>query len=547
MFAGSQHLAGRVLGGYRLERLLGTSAAGAIYQGRVVATPQVVVTINVGSMPTDAQARAQHQERFRREAQTLQRLRHPHIIPLLDVGEAEGFTYLVLPSLTSGTLADLLQRQHRLALTDVGGYLTRLASALDYAHSQWVVHRDLKPGSVLLDAQGQPYLSDFQMARFTTPTGPSQVVGTPASQAPELADAGQVGPAADIYSLGVMAYELVTGQAPFQAISSPEVLKQHAQEPSPPPRGLRPDLPAAAEAVILQALAQRPEERFQSAGAFAQAFALGLQGLWAPGVRRPAEEPAPVVTPHTVQAPPGPPTTPGRGAGVPPHLISVGAPRPGNLSPPQPPVEGSVPPVAPRPGAPPRRSRVGLIALVVALLLVVLAGGGAAVLGANHQGPLSGVFPSGSTPTRAVAATGTPQPSPTPSIILPAGTITEFPLPTPGSYPEGITTDPDGNLWFMEPQTNQIARVTPAGTITEFPLPTPNSGTNSITSGPDGNLWFTEHDGNKIGRMTPAGVITEFPLPTAQSYPWRITSGPDGNVWFTESRSNKIGRLTVGH
>src|ERR1700693_330612 len=127
--------------------------------------------------------------------------------------------------------------------------------------------------------------------------------------------------------------------------------------------------------------------------------------------------------------------------------------------------------------------------------------------------------------------------------ITTAGVITEFSIPTAGSFPTGIAAGPDGNLWFMESGASKIGRITTAGVITEFSLPTAGGGADSITEGPDGNLWFTDHFGNKIGRITTAGVITEFPIPSAGSQPYGITAGSDGNLWFTEI--DKIGRITT--
>jgi streptogramin lyase len=123
--------------------------------------------------------------------------------------------------------------------------------------------------------------------------------------------------------------------------------------------------------------------------------------------------------------------------------------------------------------------------------------------------------------------------------------ITEFPILTPGSQPEGIVTGPDGNLWFAEQAANQIGRMTPAGVVTEFPIPTAASWPETIAVGPDGNLWFTEQDGNQIGRITTAGVITEFPIPSNPGQPEGIGLGPDGNMWFTETLSNKIAKITT--
>lgn len=138
--------------------------------------------------------------------------------------------------------------------------------------------------------------------------------------------------------------------------------------------------------------------------------------------------------------------------------------------------------------------------------------------------------------------------------ITPDGDITEFAIPTSNGYPESITAGPDGNLWFTESGLavgdsviggNMVGRITPSGVITEFPIPTPASAPEWITSGPDGSLWFTEARGNNIGRITTGGVFTEFPVGTAGSDPFGITGGPDGNLWFTEHLGGKVGRITT--
>lgn len=126
-------------------------------------------------------------------------------------------------------------------------------------------------------------------------------------------------------------------------------------------------------------------------------------------------------------------------------------------------------------------------------------------------------------------------------------TITEFSIPTTGSWPMGITAGPDGNLWFTESSSDKIGKISLDGVITEFSIPRSvdyGISPRGITTGPDGNLWFTELNGNKIGRITPGGIITEFSIPTDNSAPYGITSGPDGNLWFTENYSGKIGRIT---
>lgn len=128
--------------------------------------------------------------------------------------------------------------------------------------------------------------------------------------------------------------------------------------------------------------------------------------------------------------------------------------------------------------------------------------------------------------------------------MTPSGTVTEYPIPTSSSVPQGITKRPDGNLWLTEYLGNKIGKITPSGAITEYSIPTGSAGPTAITTGPDSNLWFTEMDANKIGQITPTGAITEYSIPTTSSNPRVITTGPDGNLWFTEESGNKIGAMT---
>ena len=126
----------------------------------------------------------------------------------------------------------------------------------------------------------------------------------------------------------------------------------------------------------------------------------------------------------------------------------------------------------------------------------------------------------------------------------PAGQVSTYPIPTPGSYPFFIAAGPDGNLWFTENGTNQIGKITTAGTITEYAVPTSNSGPSGITGGPDGNVWFTENGANKIGKITTSGTVSEYAVTTLSSGPEGIATGPDGNLWFTEYSADRIGRIT---
>jgi serine/threonine-protein kinase len=240
--------------------------------------------------------------RFQRETQAAERLHHPHILPVLRYGDEANVAYMVLPFMSNGTLATRLANfPHGLPLDEASQDLAQLAEALDFAHAHGIVHRDIKPTNVLIDGQGQLVLADLGIARLLDPassdpaggqpitklTATGQVLGTPIYMAPEQLVSARVGPSADMYALGILLYELVTGEVPFQAPTPVGLALQHVQDPPPPPRTLRPDLPAPAEAAILKALSKAPEDRFTSAGALARAFAAGLHGEWSEGLAPP--------------------------------------------------------------------------------------------------------------------------------------------------------------------------------------------------------------------------------------------------------------------
>lgn len=126
-----------------------------------------------------------------------------------------------------------------------------------------------------------------------------------------------------------------------------------------------------------------------------------------------------------------------------------------------------------------------------------------------------------------------------------SASFTEYAVPTIFAGPYGITTGPDGALWFTEYESSKIGRVTTSGVITEYATPTPDSAPYDIRVGPDGALWFTEGQANNIGRITTSGVIQEYPIPTPDSFPESIVTGPDGALWFTEDTGNNIGRITT--
>jgi serine/threonine-protein kinase len=221
--------------------------------------------------------------RFERECRLAQGLRHPNIVEVLESGEAEGRLYLVMQLLRRGTVADALRKGNipPIAVTRLVGHI---AAGLQYAHDKGIVHRDVKPGNVLLDERGNARLSDFGIARLaeggTTVTRTGLHVGSPTYMAPEQWQGGNVDRRSDVYALGVMAFEMLAGHAPFRADTAPALMTLHVRGPIPTPRTTRPTLPAAVDGFFRQALAKRPEQRFPSTEALASALAaiLGQAG-----------------------------------------------------------------------------------------------------------------------------------------------------------------------------------------------------------------------------------------------------------------------------
>jgi serine/threonine protein kinase len=213
--------------------------------------------------------------RFRQEAKVIAKLQHPHILPVHDFGEAEGYTYIVMPFVQTGTLADLLTGQP-LPLLKIRSLISQVGDALDYAHAHGIVHRDVKPSNVLMDERGNCLLSDFGIAKivegtskFTTTGG---LVGTPAYMSPEQGLGQTLDGRSDIYSLGVILYEMATGRTPYNAETPVAIVIKHINDPLPLPSALNPALPEALERVILKSLAKRPEDRFATAADMVKAL-----------------------------------------------------------------------------------------------------------------------------------------------------------------------------------------------------------------------------------------------------------------------------------
>lgn len=226
------------------------------------------------------------EERFRREARLVASLRHAHIVRLYDFDVMDGRYFMVMEYLEGGTLKEQLrdhqQRQSRMALPAIADLLDAMASALDYAHERGAIHRDIKPANILFTAEHEPVLTDFGIAKLLEDaahlTATGGVVGSPFYIPPEQASGAVIDARSDQYALGVVLYEMAAGRVPFQGSTAVAVMTQHLNSAPPSPRAFNAALSPAIEAVLLKALAKRPDDRFGSCGELAQAFRAALDG-----------------------------------------------------------------------------------------------------------------------------------------------------------------------------------------------------------------------------------------------------------------------------
>jgi Tol biopolymer transport system component len=286
---GIENLTGHTLGQYQLRALMGTGGMGTVYRA-YQASLKREIAIKVMSPMLASQPN--YMERFNREAQTAAALEHPHIVPIHDYGSHNGISYVVMRLLTGGSLAQRMEEasdggRALPSLAEIADLLKSLASALDYAHERGVIHRDIKPNNVMFDDRGSAYLVDFGIAKLveSTPsggmtlTGPGIVVGTPAYIPPEQWLGKEVSPAADQYGLGIMIYSMVVGRLPFESPTLYGLINLHLHEAPTPPQTLRADVPYNVTAVLDRALAKRPEDRYPTVTAFADAFDEAVSGL----------------------------------------------------------------------------------------------------------------------------------------------------------------------------------------------------------------------------------------------------------------------------
>ncbi len=265
------------IGRYEIKAELGRGGMATVYQAY---DPRFEREVAIKVLPREMLHDPQFRTRFEREAKTIAMLEHPVIVPVYDFGEEDGQPYFVMRYMNGGSLSDRLKKGP-MPVPESAALLERLAPALDEAHAKGIIHRDLKPGNILFDQYRDPYISDFGIAKLsqsqTNVTG-SAIVGTPAYMSPEQAQGDAIDGRSDIYGMGVILFEMLTGRQPYQGDTPMSVVVKHITDPVPHILDVKPDLPPAIEGVIEKAMAKSPDERFPTVGAMADALSAVARG-----------------------------------------------------------------------------------------------------------------------------------------------------------------------------------------------------------------------------------------------------------------------------
>ncbi|GIV98133.1 MAG: hypothetical protein KatS3mg057_2790 [Herpetosiphonaceae bacterium] len=308
-------LTGRTLGPYDITEKLGEGGMGAVYR----ATHRYLNrTVALKILPPELARDSDFAARFLREGQAVAALEHPHIVPIYEAGEIEGFSFLAMRYINGQDLAKRIAERGPLPLQETIELLAQAAAALDAAHQAGIIHRDIKPSNLMIENR-HVYLTDFGIAKsdsgdFKTRTG--TIIGTPEFMAPEQIQGLPIDRRADVYALGVVAYQMLSGQVPYAAPTPAMVIYRKLSEPVPDIRTVRGDLPPGVAGVLARAMAPRAEERFATAGEFVSALRAAAQGdaatyVVAPPAGQRPQTPYPMPQSqhptYPVQQPPQPP------------------------------------------------------------------------------------------------------------------------------------------------------------------------------------------------------------------------------------------------
>ncbi|MFO7899367.1 MAG: protein kinase, partial [Planctomycetota bacterium] len=268
--------AGERIGPYQIETLIGKGGMGAVYLAHDRSLDRRVA---IKVLPQRFLGDREVVARFHREALALAKLRHPNLMHIYKVGSHGGRPFFAMEYVKGRTVEALIKQTGRIRPPQAAHIAAEVMSALDKVHRAAIVHRDIKPGNIMIDEDGRAILMDFGLARQESDIGLTAdhtVLGTPRYMSPEQAKGERVDPRSDIYSLGCVIYEMVTGRPPFRGKSALEVLRKHIESTVPPPSELADDVPPGLDEVIARATAKRPDDRYQSVAE----MAADLAGLY---------------------------------------------------------------------------------------------------------------------------------------------------------------------------------------------------------------------------------------------------------------------------
>ncbi len=273
-----EDLTGKQLGPYQIISQLGVGGMATVFKAY---QPKMDRYIALKILPRHLSKNPEFISRFSQEARVIAQLEHPHILPVHDFGESDGYTYLAMRLVEGGTLADFLRKRGKLELARINSIISQVGGALGYAHSKGVIHRDFKPGNVLMDEFENCLLTDFGIAKLVEVTShlthTGGILGTPNYISPEQGEGKPIDSRSDIYSLGIVIYQMVVGDVPYKADTPMAVVYKHINDPLPLPRQRVPNLPESVERVILKAIAKKPDDRYSTAEELVNAFQGAIQ------------------------------------------------------------------------------------------------------------------------------------------------------------------------------------------------------------------------------------------------------------------------------
>jgi serine/threonine-protein kinase len=262
---------GDAVGRWRLGDMLGEGGMGRVYRGLDAEGTEAALKVVKAELASDQTFR----KRFDREAGIAQRVLHPHVVPVIDKGEQDGIPYLAQKFISGGSLEDRIKRDGNLPLDEAVRICTAVASGLDALHAEGLIHRDVKPANILLDEDGTPYIADFGLAKdrdASVLTKAGQALGSMDYMAPEQIRGEEVTAQSDVYALGCVMFECMSGKPPFADRQGMRILWAHLQEEPASPLVDRPEVPADVAWAISRALQKEPEDRPPTATAFAGAI-----------------------------------------------------------------------------------------------------------------------------------------------------------------------------------------------------------------------------------------------------------------------------------